>query len=397
MSKEIKYLIVLASVFVIILLLAVGCFLGIERRHDKEKAELIKNLTDAKQAKYMKDIPEGEQLSAYRSMIIQIVASFAMTYRKDNVQALNPKTELIPWTDFNFKASKLLHMNKFLVPKWQIKESGLNPYAFRTNSALKEKGMSQLSYTGLLEADRVQEFMPYHLRKFFKIDVKSHNDAYDWLTATKAMYILYWWNMRIFEGRKDWAISYYRFGGFILKLWDGGEGTPPTIFILNGDKYLVWEYYADISIYAEAWEMGDIEPGKYVRGKWDDQYDKLCAEEKQFRKMRSEIRRLNRLLLKKSDLETDLEDFYKELEIIVPESLEKMSSILGEAKAQKTMKNLKAVLKKGVNVGRKLIQNEKLSRKEGKAMNIIVIVILSLLILFAVYKILRKLIWSRKK
>ena len=267
----------------------------------------------------------------YNSMMIDIITTYSFKYDKKYRKAMNPdqRSEYIRQNKIYADA---LSFNPFEVPCISLLESSFNPWL---DHEYGEIGINGIKYETALWCEKIQQkYMPDHLRRLLFVDLKTRQDLKDPIIALRVTYTLIWYNRRLFNGRQDWYVSVYHWGGFLSRHWDyrKKDGDVPITFTLNGIEYNVMKYYIAFRELLTAFNSGKLQAGREIVEKWKAYYKQKCREELQYREMKGIIRSLKKQLNEKTDIEKKLKDKHKRIEEELKKADTKMRKISGEVK-----------------------------------------------------------------
>jgi len=284
--------------------------------------------------------------SRYYDMMIQIFNTYSWQYDSKYKRAMT-KEQKSTYMKLNWKLARAMDFSPFAVPVIHQMESCFNPYA---KHVYGEMGIAGIKWdTGLL-AFKLVDYMPAGYKSImYPVDLKTPMDLEDPILSLKLTYVLLWYLRRQFEGREDWYILVYHWGGFLSRHWNNGDGEVPTEFKLNGKSYDVFSYYQTFKEMLESYEAGEIEPARPIIDKWQDYYAKLTKEEIDFRMTASIIKKLRRELRERKEIEYELNKKYEEIEKELEKANKQLKKISGESqskgksaliKVRETAKNL---------------------------------------------------------
>jgi hypothetical protein len=305
-KKEIAIASILLVSFIVILLLQ---YVLLDKKYTHNLAMVVSKMTEVKDGLNWSQMGEQEKISKYRQMMIKIMTVYGFQYDSNFKKAMN-KDEKIKYINLNYEAATKLNMDLFDVPTIHLMETAFNPYA---KGDYSEIGIGQIKYETGLMAEKLLQFMPRSKRKILDFDLKSKEDLHDPLISTKAAYVLLWYLKREFQGREDWYISAYHWGGFLSRRWDNGEGDVPSKFTLNGIDYNVIKYYVTFKELKESFKLGKLEAGKAIEEKWVRYQKKLVQEEIDFRRTKKIIRNLRKQLVEKRKIQENLDKKNEEI------------------------------------------------------------------------------------
>ncbi len=318
-----------------------------EKRHVRRLASVISEMTAIKDGLDWDQMGDQEKKSKYRQMMIKVLSVYG--FQKDDEFQMSMNTDQkINYINFNFEVATKLSFGLFDVPIIHQMETSFNPYAL---GQFSEVGIGQIKYSTALFAEKLLKLMPKNIQKILEFELKNREDLFDPIISTKISYVLLWFYRREFEGREDWYISTYHWGGFLSRRWNKGESDVPVKFILNDVEYNVIKYYVAFKGFQSAYESGQIEVGKAIEEKWRKYQKRLVKEEIDFRTAHRTIKKLRKLLNEKRKIENDLVKKEEEIVIALNTANQKLKEI-----ARGSQKDGKVSLRKVKNVVKKLLE-----------------------------------------
>jgi len=300
-------------------------------------------------------MPDAE--SKYTKMMIDILTAFSYKYDQNYKKSMN-KDQKIKYIRFNYRCATILFFGLYDVPIIHKMESSFNPWM---DHDYGEIGIGGIKWPTALLAERLLRFMPDNIRRLLYFELKSKKDLYDPITSLKITYALLWWERRSFQGREDWYVSIYHWGGFLSKYWDRGEGKVPVSFTLNGKKYNVIKYYYTFREMKEAYESGKLEPCKEIIEKWQAYFSRIREEEIDFRKTRSIIRSLRKKIKNYEEASNEKDEKLKELKKELKKANKRLRVISKQSRSGKGVKALKKVKWVAKDILKKIKVGDKIS------------------------------------
>jgi hypothetical protein len=299
--KQLKYKFIFLFIVLILSLILCVLIYGIrQKKYDIEDVLYVTRILD---------IDKKNQRSQYNKMLNRIITLNSFQYDSKYKKAMN-RDERIKYINLNYDYATTLNFGLYDIPIIHQLETSFNPYA---EGMFNEFGMGQFKWGTALLCKQILKYMPDNYRRLLNFDIKRKEDLKDiWITL-KCTYILLWWERRNFEGREDWYISIYHWGGFVARKWLNGFGDFPLKFVINGKNYNPIKYYIRWAELRDSYESGLLEPSKPIKEKWENYYKKLCSEEINFRNMKRKIKQLQKELKKERELKIEYE---KQIEII---------------------------------------------------------------------------------
>ena len=348
-------------VFLSILLLFQGS------SHRKDLARQLRDLTAVKDGFSLQGVSEEEQYFKFKSFMIRIMNVYGNTYDPKNPHII-PPNEQADYIKLLWQASRLMKMSPYRVAIVHQMESCFDPWANNTNSGLDEKGIGQQVWSTALYALSLQDFLPPNLKAFFQVDLKSSDNLYQWEVSTKITFILLYFLDREFNGRNEWALSVYHWGGFLRRYWDEGHGDIPARFYFEkGGKrveYSVINYWLTSEKLLAAYEQGDLEYGKAITGIYDEKKNQIMKEEKQLRQAREIIRGLRNQLASEKEARREAVTQRSNLESFLLQATIDMWKVYGEAKKKTMGETIRTELKKNRMLAMKVINRLQVDEME---------------------------------
>jgi hypothetical protein len=205
----------------------------------KEDRNIAKEVVELRAYYDWTKMPHAE--SKYRSMMIDVLTTYSYKYDSKYPKSMNKEMK-IKYINENYDLSMLVGRNLFDVPIVHQLETSFNPYAKHEHG---EVGIGGIKFGTALWAETVQEkYMPSNLAKRMRINLKTPNDLKDPIISLRITHTLLWWGDQVFDGREDWNIGTYHWGGFYERWWDGDNSKRvKDTFILNGIAYNTLKYY----------------------------------------------------------------------------------------------------------------------------------------------------------
>jgi|GEM_PF-3571986 len=392
-----KYFVSMGSL-AIILLISIAYIIISSTLFNKRIARTVIEMTKIKDGFKLADSHSiNERKEKFRKFMIRIINTYGMTYRVNmkppaGLSSKEKREYILKCWDW----ARLTDIPEYWVPQLHHGETCFNPWAWNKDSGLNEKGIGQQTWDTVLTAMAIVKYiMPDKLRRELDFTVRDPNDMYDWENSTKATFILIWYYMRRYNYREEWAVSCYKWNNWLGRRWDDGKGDIPAKFTISGIDYSPIAYYTHFKSWVEAWEIGDIEPGRVNAKYWASFEKKMMKSEVNLRRSRGIIRKQKRLLEEKNEIEQDLADKYKEIEEYLKVVDKKLTSIYGKAGKQKTGESIRAELKKHKKVVMSAIRKLKSMKEDKKSITEFIVIIISA-ILFVI-GIMGYIIWRRRK
>ena len=344
MNEKRIIIVLIISIIVLIVLMIIK-----ETQYTNRIAKVITDITLIQNGLNFNDMEKQEQISKYRKMMIRIFEIYGFKYDNKYKKAMT-KDQKVKYIILNYRLASAFNFGLFDVPIIQLLESGFNPYAYNKDN-IGERGLGQIYWYTAVLADKIQELLPDNLKKIAKFDLKNKEDLFDPLINTKITYVLLYFLRRDYQGREDWYISVYHWGGFLGLKWFGGRGEFPEKFMINGIKLSPLKYYISFAELKSAFEAGRLSASKEIVEKWENYRKKICKEELDYRRVRRIMINLRKEIKAKDDAKEQLDEYYKNLNMSIKKYQKELRRI-----GKQSQRDGKTSLRKAKNIVKKLLK-----------------------------------------
>jgi hypothetical protein len=239
-------------------------------------ARQLRELTQVRDGFDIRDAGPQERKEKFRKLALRIFAVYGKAYRAGSPEAfsMEQKREVI---DLWLNAADAVNLDPWVVPTLGILETALNPNGM---GEYGEIGYLQIKMDAARWAERVLQLMPERFKDLLQFSIQDERSLLDPITSTKAAFCLLYALRSEFNGREEWWVSVYHWGGFLRRYWDRGAGDIPRKFHLSGVEYDVITYYYAYKQLKDCFDKGEIEVGRPTADDWRARAAKLIAEER---------------------------------------------------------------------------------------------------------------------
>ncbi len=245
--------------------------------------------------------------------------------------------EKIAYTAKNFKLARAFKCGYYEVPSEHILESNLNPH--KIHEIYNELGLGGFWYgTAIFYHLYAEKYMPSHLWRQVRFDLRRSKDLLKWENALSMSYIWKWVENQTYEGLELWLASSRRWGRFIYKHYKEGDNIFPIKFVIKLSTGEVKKYnprkihyvWNNMCAYFEA---GNIIAAHELFTKFTKGTLKLEKAEMQYRTLKKGFKQLENKI-----------DNYEKIELIRSEELKLMKKEF--KKAGKILRQVGGIAKK---------------------------------------------------
>ncbi len=244
--------------------------------------------------------------------------------------------EKIAYTAKNFKLARSFNFNLYGVPTEHILESNFNPY--KIHEGFKELGLGGFWYgTAIMYHLYAERYMPSHLWRLVKFNLRSSADLLIWENALSMSYIWKWVESKSFNGLEMWLESSRRWGRFIYKHYNEGNNMFPVSFSITWSSGEVRNYNPRMIHYT--WKTmimyfgdGNIIAAHGLYKEFKKETVKLEKEEMHYRNLKQQNKQLKKKINNYEKIELIRNEELKLLKQQINRTDKILKQIAGEAK-----------------------------------------------------------------